>query len=61
MDAVVCAAGARAGWRLPCWNLDTPKCVDFQGVKDLSEAAALAGVNSLLICTSNRYMCQEPC
>lgn len=61
MDAVVCAAGARAGWRLPCWNQDTPKCVDFQGVKDLSEAAALAGVNSLLICTSNRYMCQEPC
>jgi nucleoside-diphosphate-sugar epimerase len=52
MDAVVCAAGARAGWRLPCWNLDTPKCVDFQGVKDLSEAAALAGVPKFVLVSS---------
>jgi hypothetical protein len=48
MDVVACAVGARAGWRLPCWNWDTPKCVDFQGVKDLAQAAALAGVDNLL-------------
>jgi hypothetical protein len=46
MDAIVCAIGARAGWRLPCWNNDTPKCVDYQGVKNLAEAAAYVGVNS---------------
>ena len=44
MDAVVCSIGARAGWRLPCWNNDTPKCVDYQGVKNLAEAAAFVGV-----------------
>jgi len=44
MDAIVCTIGARAGWRLPCWNNDTPKCVDYQGVKNLAEAAAFVGV-----------------
>lgn len=47
MDAILCSIGARAGWRPPCCNIDTPKHVDYQGVKNLAEAAAFAGVFSL--------------
>lgn len=46
MDAVVCTVRARAGCRLPCWNRDSPRCVEYEGVKDLAEAAASVGVNS---------------
>lgn len=52
MDAIVCAIGARAGWRLPCWNNDTPKCVDYQGVKNLAEAAAYVGVQKFVLVSS---------
>lgn len=49
MDAIVCTVGARAGWRLPCWNNDSPKYVDYLGVKNLAEAAAFVGVQKFVL------------
>ncbi|KAG0622491.1 hypothetical protein M758_3G100700 [Ceratodon purpureus] len=52
MDAVVCTVGATKGWRLPCWNIDSPKAVDNQGVKNLAEAAAFVGVQKFVLVSS---------
>nr|XP_024375045.1 uncharacterized protein At5g02240-like isoform X1 [Physcomitrium patens] len=52
MDAILCSIGARAGWRPPCCNIDTPKHVDYQGVKNLAEAAAFAGVQRFVLISS---------
>lgn len=52
MDAIVCTVGARAGWRLPCWNTDSPKYVDYLGVKNLAEAAAFVGVPKFVLVSS---------
>uniref|UniRef100_A0A0D6R7W8 NAD(P)-binding domain-containing protein n=1 Tax=Araucaria cunninghamii TaxID=56994 RepID=A0A0D6R7W8_ARACU len=52
MDAVVCTVGATAGWRIPGLSEDTPKHVDFLGVKKLSEAAASAKVPKFVLVSS---------
>eukprot|EP01018_Ginkgo_biloba_P039813 Gb_41706 [translate_table: standard] len=52
MDAVVCTVGARAGWRLPGFDQNTPKHLDFLGVKKLSEAAASAMVPKFVLISS---------
>lgn len=49
MDAVVCTVRARAGCRLPCWNRDSPRCVEYEGVKDLAEAATSVGVPKFVL------------
>eukprot|EP00850_Spirogloea_muscicola_P000009 SM000001S04411 [mRNA] locus=s1:38855:40835:+ [translate_table: standard] len=48
-DAVICCLAARAGWRLPWNNRDTPKYVDYLGVENLAKAAAEAGVPKLIL------------
>eukprot|EP00252_Welwitschia_mirabilis_P013161 TRINITY_DN29063_c0_g1_i1.p1 TRINITY_DN29063_c0_g1~~TRINITY_DN29063_c0_g1_i1.p1 ORF type:complete len:247 (+),score=50.72 TRINITY_DN29063_c0_g1_i1:180-920(+) len=52
MDGVVCTVGATAGWRIPGYDQSTPKHVDFLGVKNLSEAAALAKVSRFILVSS---------
>lgn len=62
-DAVVCTVGAQAGWRLPGANHYTPRFVDYQGVKNLSEVAASVKVSrlglkaDLLLISSMYFMC----
>ncbi|GAQ84203.1 hypothetical protein KFL_001800110 [Klebsormidium nitens] len=53
-DAVVCAVGARQGWRLPLFGLDqqTPRKVDFEGVTHLVSAAAAARVPRFVLISS---------
>lgn len=52
MDAVVCSVGAQAGWRLPGWNQNTPKFVDYMGVQNLIEAAVKAQVQKFVYVSS---------
>lgn len=52
MDAVVCSVGATVGWRLPGLGLNTPRNVDYLGVKKLAEAAASAKVSKFLLVSS---------
>ncbi|EFJ23867.1 hypothetical protein SELMODRAFT_271112 [Selaginella moellendorffii] len=53
MDGVVCTIGARAGWKLPGSVMeDTPKFVDYLGVKHLAEAAASAKVPKFVLVSS---------
>ncbi|KAI5082132.1 hypothetical protein GOP47_0001875 [Adiantum capillus-veneris] len=52
MDVVVCSVGATVGWRLPGSNANTPKNVDYLGVKNLSEAAARAKVPRFVLVSS---------
>lgn len=52
VDAVVCAVGAQAGWRLPGWNQNTPKYVDYSGSKNLIQAAVTAKVPKFVYVSS---------
>ena len=47
VDAVICSVGATVGWRLPGSLANTPRNVDYLGVKNLSEAAASAKVRQI--------------
>ena len=48
-DAVICSVGATVGWRLPGSLANTPRNVDYLGVKNLSEVAASAKVRQIYL------------
>lgn len=52
MDGVLCSVGATVGWRLPGSQANTPRNVDYLGVKNLSEAAASAKVPKFVLVSS---------
>ena len=55
VDAIICSVGATVGWRLPGSLANTPRNVDYLGVKNLSEAAASAKVKQSFVKTYSNH------